>query len=176
MFFTFEKILIKLLFSLKLLRNASAATDGYIQRQIPTSYLTPLNANFARTIGDCAFECSHLAKECGAFALENDLCWLAKVIVPPGNSSFVPNYLSDTVFKTVLIKKKHIELGAKKAVTHLGYLDLPDISGKKYDLVMDDQTLMKVTVTHEFGPPYFAVMAYKNGLLACGGFGNKQCR
>ncbi len=151
--------------------NASAVADSYTQIQIPLSYWTLLNAKFAKTTQDCAFECSYLVKECMAFSVENKQCQLAKVEAPEGNSSFIPQYLSDADAKKVLIKKKNIDLRTRKGVTHLGYLDKPDLSGKVYDLVMDDQTLMKVSVTHEFSPPYFAVIAYKNGLLACGGFG-----
>ncbi len=152
------------------------AMEGFVQIQIPSSYLTPVNAAFSKIRRDCAFECQLLKADCTAFSFEDGECHLMKVAVPAENSSFVPDLVTETEAQHVLIKKEQIKIGAKKGVTHIGFLDHQREDGKVYDLVVNDQSLMNVVIKYEVEGPYFALHTYKNRILVCGGIGDKQCR
>ncbi len=166
----------KLLVLFFLLSRVKSLEESYVSVQVPSTYWTEITPNYKRTKGDCAFDCTMMEAECTAFSFENDHCQLAKVLVPDDSSNFVPAVNSDADARTILIKKRNIDLNAMKA-TSLGYFDVPDIEGTVYNLVMDDQNLKGQTVVSEVGGPFFAVHAYKKGLLACGGAGgDKLCR
>ncbi len=147
--------------------------DGYAKIRIPRTYVTLADSEFGKTKRDCAFHCTHKGSECMGFTFQGNTCQVAK-ITPTHN--FIPEYyIDDSDITSVMIKKKHITFGAKTDVTHVGYLGTTEV-GNVYDMVMDEEVLIKTEIPSPTQGPHFAVLSYKRGVLACGGIDDKQCR
>ncbi len=149
--------------------------EGYVEIRIPQSYHTPVESKFGRTKMECAFECAHRDAECMAFTFEDGKCQLATIKSDRVNNFIPEHYVPDANTMTVLIKKDHVTLNAKVDVMHVGYLG-PENSNHVYDLVLDEDEHIQTKILQPVEGPFFAVLGYKSGILACGGLDDMQCR